>query len=81
MNYIRKRENLLTAVQLLHMAFQMEAATEALPTGRTLNTSTTVKYAVLWILIRMLLCLPDPHPDPLVTSTDPDPDPSIIKQK
>jgi hypothetical protein len=35
----------------------------------------------------MLLCFPDPHPDPFVTSmgsaTDPDqePDPSIIKEK
>jgi hypothetical protein len=31
--------------------------------------------------IRMILGLPNPHPDPLVTSTDPAPDPSIIKQK
>jgi hypothetical protein len=33
------------------------------------------------IRIRMLLSLPDLHPDPFVISTDPDLDPSIIKQK
>jgi hypothetical protein len=35
-------------------------------------------FSVLWIRIRMFLCLLDP--DPLVRDTDPDPAPSIIKQ-